>query len=303
MLNANALCTYLDVKGDLQLSDDSKQSIVERQINTASMLIENYLSRMLGYVFGQVDNIKIPAGIIDPAEQGALTTNTSTVSVQRLVLMLRPVLKVTSIYNQKTIITEADNWFLENPQAGFIFSQYGWFALVIGAMGTARDPLMGSELPDTWVTYTGGYVLPNAVGLTWSSALSVKNGALFQDPAGNWWSADTGDAATGTTGASEPTWPNPSVVPPWERAWASQTVVDSPTLSWRGVLPLPSDIREAAIITACTMWRRRGMDRSIASETGDKTLVRYKEPNAHSGSGGLLPDEVLPLLKKYKFFM
>ena len=51
------------------------------------------------------------------------------------------------------------------------------------------------------------------------------------------------------------------------------------------------------------MWRRRGMDRSIASETGDKTLVRYKEPNAHSGSGGLLPDEVLPLLKKYKFFM
>lgn len=65
---------------------------------------------------------------------------------------------------------------------------------------------------------------------------------------------------------------------------------------------LPFDIEEACIQTCVSMYRRRGVDGSISSETLGAASVSYRGANTAIGSGlgGILPDNAVALLRPYR---
>jgi hypothetical protein len=65
---------------------------------------------------------------------------------------------------------------------------------------------------------------------------------------------------------------------------------------------LPYDLERACLSTVTQLYRQRGRDTSIASEQLGDAQVSYRLPNAiiGTGAGGPIPDEVLPLLSRYR---
>lgn len=73
-----------------------------------------------------------------------------------------------------------------------------------------------------------------------------------------------------------------------------------------GELPrtLPSDIEEACIQTVVALYRKKGQDRDIQSESLGDYSVTYAGSNTAigRGSGGIIPDSAVGLIRKYKRF-
>lgn len=69
-----------------------------------------------------------------------------------------------------------------------------------------------------------------------------------------------------------------------------------------GTVNLPYDLRAAAGITACSLFRSRGADRRIASESLGDASVSYGGVNTAigRGAGGIIPDDALPMLAPYR---
>lgn len=68
-----------------------------------------------------------------------------------------------------------------------------------------------------------------------------------------------------------------------------------------GVYDLPADVEEACIKTAVSIFRRRGSDGTIASESLGDASVSYFGANPSSGRmGHVIPDDALKLLEPYR---
>lgn len=67
---------------------------------------------------------------------------------------------------------------------------------------------------------------------------------------------------------------------------------------------LPYEVEEACLRTCVAIYRSKGRDQSIISESLLSASVTYAGSTANSGIGrglgGIIPDEVLPLIDKYK---
>lgn len=65
---------------------------------------------------------------------------------------------------------------------------------------------------------------------------------------------------------------------------------------------LPEDIEEACIQTVTAMYRKRGQDRDIQSESLGDYSVTYAGANTAigRGTGGIIPDAAVTLLRKYR---
>lgn len=62
---------------------------------------------------------------------------------------------------------------------------------------------------------------------------------------------------------------------------------------------LPEDVQEAAVMTAVQLYRSRGLDRNIASESLGDWSVSYAGTNAVIGRGGPIPEVAQALLAPY----
>lgn len=69
-----------------------------------------------------------------------------------------------------------------------------------------------------------------------------------------------------------------------------------------GTRTLPYDIEEACIQTVVGLYRGGGREKNIASEQLGAYSVSFRTPNSMAGVGvgGIIPDEVLPLLAQYR---
>lgn len=63
-----------------------------------------------------------------------------------------------------------------------------------------------------------------------------------------------------------------------------------------GTRTLPYDLEQACIDTVVSLYRRRGERLGIKAESVGDASVTYRDPSA----GGILPDEVLPVLDGYR---
>jgi hypothetical protein len=283
---------------DLNVSGDVAQGRVQRLINAVSNAIERYCGKTFQVQANFTEAVTVQPGVIDPAEQGALTTNPITAGVTRLVLSLVPVLYVSQVTNQNDIVPPA--WYvIEDALAGFLFNQFGWTSDPVAYIGTARDVMTGYEDPQTQATYTAGYVLPNQATISWPGAnMSVAAGAVLLDPNGNYWTTPNG----GTTGSVQPSWSSPSFNNQIGAATAAVVMPNDGSVIWVGVPPLPSEIEEACARAVVTMYRERGFDLRVTSEQVMEANVKYTERNAASGEGegGMLPDFVLAQLQPYR---
>jgi hypothetical protein len=62
---------------------------------------------------------------------------------------------------------------------------------------------------------------------------------------------------------------------------------------------LPEDVQEAAILTAVAMYRRRGIDPNVASESLGDWSVSYQGTNTAIGRGGAIPETAQALVASY----
>lgn len=78
----------------------------------------------------------------------------------------------------------------------------------------------------------------------------------------------------------------------------AQNGTGSPAL----VRDLPYDLEQACIETVVDLYRRKGRAGDIATESIGVASVSYRNPNVITGlgSGGIIPDTVLPILNSYR---
>jgi hypothetical protein len=69
-----------------------------------------------------------------------------------------------------------------------------------------------------------------------------------------------------------------------------------------GTRTLPYDLEEAALATAVSLWRQRGRDRAVGSESLMGSSVSYDGLNEAIGRGlgGAIPDAVVKMLEPYR---
>lgn len=70
-------------------------------------------------------------------------------------------------------------------------------------------------------------------------------------------------------------------------------------LAGSGTITLPEDVQEAAIITATQIYRQRGTDANVASESIGDWSVTYAGTNTAIGRGGPIPERAAALLGPY----
>ncbi len=209
-----ALTTLATVLDELGLTSDSgtQDARVERYIHTASQAIEKWCGRNFC--------------------KATVTETMAAPDTQRLYIARTPLVSVTSVTFYDTVIS-ADDYEIDNADAGSIFRRTGWMGDDLAAMGIAGDALRGTKRANAVsVVYVGGYVTP----------------------------------AQG------------------------------------GTRTLPYDLEMACVLTAVSLYRSKGADRRIASETVGDASVSYGGVNTAigRGAGGIIPDEAAAILEKYR---
>lgn len=311
ILAANALTTYSEAKARLSaigvaIVDGTDQVAVERLVNAVSDAVEGYCGRSFAYVAGDTSRQRVPDGT-------------------RLWLPRCPVASVTSIAIDGATVAAAD-YELEDADTGTVYAEGGWGG------ASYEDPVpIGETLPGTGprslvATYSGGYVTPSqgAASPTGGATLSTRTGsgagtvtgtagadatgtlAVYVEPDGEntngtiqWngvlgysWSGvptpevDLGSVSTDLLGLTWSIATAPGVAP-LEESWSVVPTVAAPTRT------LPYDLEEAVLVAVAVLWRQRA---------GGWASDVMPEQNAviGRGTGGLLPDSVLPWLARYR---
>lgn len=143
---------------------------------------------------------------------------------------------------------------------------------VVLADGTTLAPT-DYEVEDTNLGF-----LWRASGWVWPGL--IRGGLLYTDP-------DMGTE-------------RPSITVTFAGGWVTPTQAAS--TAWAGpARSLPYDLEEATIQTAVALYRRGGMDPSVASESLGDYSVAYRNPNSviGLGVGGLIPDQARAALDNY----
>lgn len=194
--------------------DATVTTVLERLIRVASDAIVKHCDRPLHYAAAAVEKLK---GHGQP----------------RLVLNRTPLVSVGSIAIDGGEV-DADDYSLEDTEAGFIFRESGWQNTGQVSPGISQDFLAGTEEAVVVVTFAGGYVTPYQ-----ASSLALTR-------------------------------------------------------------TLPYDVEQACLETVTALYRRRGMDPTIASESmGDASVSYFGTNTAIGRRGGVIPDTALALLAPY----
>lgn len=71
-----------------------------------------------------------------------------------------------------------------------------------------------------------------------------------------------------------------------------------------GTRNLPVELEQACILTVTSLFRGRGRDRAVASKATGDASISYRLPNQiiGVGAGGVIPDEAVGLLAKFRRF-
>ena len=141
-LNTNALTTVDTVKGVgyLNLSSDTYNTWIERQINIFSQRIENYLGRKL-----------YTRTITDEKYSGNGRT--------KLYLNNYPVSSVTSVTQQDDTISSDDYDLVSSDYSAYLYNEYGWW---FNGITNGITKAIVDRYEDIKVTYVAGYVLPQS---------------------------------------------------------------------------------------------------------------------------------------------
>lgn len=90
-----------------------------------------------------------------------------------------------------------------------------------------------------------------------------------------------------------------AIVATYEGGWV--TPAQATSEAWAGpVRSLPYDLEEACVQTVVGLYRRGGLDPSIASEALGDYSVSFRSPNLAAGAGGVIPESALALLAPYR---
>jgi hypothetical protein len=214
---------------------------------------------------------------------------------------------------------------IQNAAYGRIFQhQSGISELVKGTGGfrlvVKRTPLRNVIAinllnPDGTITYTydpttytvenvsGGliYRTSGAYGLT--AGYSVGAGSAYGRMMGWPWLAQPGDDIRGSPQA---TTERPALqvvydggwITPWQDVCLGSSTPNPPyTSTPAGLRDLPYDLEEACLMTVTTLWRRRGTNRDVISETVDHGQVTYRQSPQE---GGILPPEAYQIAQTYR---
>lgn len=211
-LAANALTTVEAVADDLGITPIGAADVARlaRLINTASSAIERFLRRDLQSK-SHVERLAYSGGL-------------------RVVLEGAPLLSIESVVDDGETVDPA-RYAIEDADAGVVIFDVPQVRSSDLWLGVLADGVPGTGKRQLVVTYTGGYVLPNAAG----------------------------------------------------------------------VRTLPVDLEQACLLTVVSLYRSRGADRRIASESVGDASVTYAGVNlaAGRGEGGIIPDEAVVLLRPY----
>lgn len=284
LLAPNALANLATVKAELGIADTSSDDVVSRLINAASDACENYCGRKRFpfYRDTTTETLGVP-----------VTFETRIRLSRKPVEFVSPAPQVyTDLDPGPGQLVDPANYFLEDPVAGFIYSRGRWRTTAVRRPDIVQDFDPGSEEETVQVVYTGGYVTQLQVDGYNAAAWSSKTWTLrdLVKPAGHTsqvWQATTGGAA----GVSEPTWPASPTI--------GQTLTDGAAVwTYTGWVPatprtLPSDIEQACIDAAVTLYRRRGQDLDIRSESLLGASLSY-------ATRGTLPPSAMATLSAYR---
>lgn len=144
-LNNNALTTVATVKTALGITGSDDDALIERLINAASNAIEQYCNRKFA--------------------RSSVTEKVPGYGRTRLVVSRTPIdtgETITVSYDGDEV--DADDYEVENADAGFLYAPGGWLWTAPALPGAVYHPLPGHERKLYEVTYTGGYQLPKDSG-------------------------------------------------------------------------------------------------------------------------------------------
>ena len=141
----SALTTLERVKEELEITDSSMDSVLQRLINAASDAIERYTGRKFARV--------------------TLTEHVPGYGSDKLTLSHTPLVEIDEIRfgeaNQTPSVIPSGDYQIEDREAGFVrllSARWRWTGFV--AQGIVPHRLPGTERPIYAVDYTGGYVTP-----------------------------------------------------------------------------------------------------------------------------------------------
>ena len=136
----NSLTTLATAKLVLGIADTDSDALLSLYIDSASDMIATFLNRKL--------------------EKATYVERQRSDGHNRLAVKQTPVESITSIFWDDSEIS-SDNYYLEDANAGLVFSSHGWpYAGVRRPKSPSLTALAGLELPETIITYVGGWVTP-----------------------------------------------------------------------------------------------------------------------------------------------
>jgi hypothetical protein len=259
-LPPNSLSTWARLKDELGLTDDTLRTRGEDYLGEVADEVERLCNRVF----------RREAGITEKLVPGDF----------RIVLARPPIISIASIEVSDVALDAAD-YVVEDAAAGIILRETGWTPYHLGYLGASGDARPGHEKLDVEVTYEGGYVLP---ATQWTGSTFVLGGG-FVRPSSSTNQHVFRASGDGTTGASEPSWP----------ASVGGTVVDG-GVTWTNVGPrtLPRGLERLGLNGAVTLWRGRGKQRGIRSETVGSASRTYDSRMEHPF---FAPEDLLALEK------
>ena len=136
------LVTLGAVRDELNVRDDSQDSILTDLIADASRVIEEYCERTF-------------------AKQTYVETLQGTGGVN-LVVSVLPIVSVSEI-TKSEVVVDSDTYTIQEPELGEIYSENGWEWYGGWTRGINLHPLPGTGKYTFQVTYVAGYNLPNDV--------------------------------------------------------------------------------------------------------------------------------------------
>ncbi len=146
-LATHALTTLAVVKEDLGFSDNEKDAVLERLINSVSRAFWREAGRALHYEAEIVE--RVPG-----------------YGVFRLRMKRRPVASVTEIVRidiegSDLEVLDPTTYEIEDADKGFLYREGGFGDTAQRGVSIDGAPISGSERASIKVTYTGGFVTPN----------------------------------------------------------------------------------------------------------------------------------------------
>jgi hypothetical protein len=297
MLVPTALVDLATVEGELGLTPGNvpaTDSAVARLIAAGSSAITAWLNRGLIWqqwteTNGQVNG---PARIV-------LINNPIYPAVTASVLQVQLDLDPGIYEGIQTILVAGQDFYVEDCARGFLFRQETWPSTALNRMDIVQDENTDQVERTTQVIYLGGYITPVGIeqAVAWPGATTAVTGGTLMTPAaqlGQVWGCTS---LSGTTGASQPSWP----ATPAQFSTVTDGSVTWTFLGWNTTVTttpqartLPYEIEQAAIETVTAWYRRRGNTTLTTAEKFGDASVTYA-----NGQGGL-PQSAVELLRPYR---